>query len=160
MSAKPHWRFRQRSPERRLRPLRNQGHKPSHKDDEHVQHADGSSKQQDRSESNEPLRMLLHWNYLDYLRETFISLDQAVDLIPSYRRKIEIGDSDLFAWNERGEQNLPPAEVNPAQTAKDLFEDLQRRFPGEFHSGQLRTMQRRVREWRRQHLYRLSDYSE
>ena len=51
-------------------------------------------------------------------------------------------------------------EVNPAQTAKDLFEDLQMRHPGEFHSGQLRTMQRRVREWRRQHLYRLSDCSE
>lgn len=44
-------------------------------------------------------------------------------------------------------------EVNPAQTAKALFQDLQVRYPGRFHDGQLRTLQRRVREWRRQHMY-------
>lgn len=44
-------------------------------------------------------------------------------------------------------------EINPAQTAQALFLDLQRRHPGRFQEGQLRTLQRRVREWRRKRLY-------
>lgn len=39
-------------------------------------------------------------------------------------------------------------EVNPGLEAKTLFEDLQRRFPGRFSDGQLRTFQRRVKRWR------------
>jgi len=37
---------------------------------------------------------------------------------------------------------------NPGLEAKTLFEDLQRRFPGVFSDGQLRTLQRRVKRWR------------
>ena len=37
---------------------------------------------------------------------------------------------------------------NPGLEAKTLFEDLQRRFPGTFSDGQLRTLQRRVKRWR------------
>lgn len=37
---------------------------------------------------------------------------------------------------------------NPGIEAKTLFEDLQRRFPGMFPDGQLRTLQRRVKRWR------------
>jgi len=37
---------------------------------------------------------------------------------------------------------------NPGLQAKTLFEDLQRRYPGEFADGQLRTLQRRVKVWR------------
>ena len=33
-------------------------------------------------------------------------------------------------------------------TAKDLFEHLQHEHPERFPDGQLRTLQRRVREWR------------
>jgi len=33
---------------------------------------------------------------------------------------------------------------NPGLQAKTLFDDLQRRYPGEFAAGQLRTLQRRV----------------
>jgi hypothetical protein len=44
-------------------------------------------------------------------------------------------------------------EVDPNQTAKQLLEGLQERHPGSFTAGQLRTLQRRVREWRREHLY-------
>lgn len=36
----------------------------------------------------------------------------------------------------------------PELEAKLLFEDLQRRMPGEFQDGQLRTFQRRVKKWR------------
>jgi len=36
----------------------------------------------------------------------------------------------------------------PERTAKAIFEELQRRYPNRFPDGQLRTLQRRVREWR------------
>jgi hypothetical protein len=39
-------------------------------------------------------------------------------------------------------------EVDPDQTGKDLFERLQREYPGTFPDEQLRTFQRRLKEWR------------
>jgi hypothetical protein len=39
-------------------------------------------------------------------------------------------------------------QVNPRLQAKTLFADLQRRFPGRFADGQLRTLQRRLKRWR------------
>jgi hypothetical protein len=39
-------------------------------------------------------------------------------------------------------------ERNPGLQAKTLFEDLQRRFPGRFPDGQLRTLQRKVKAWK------------
>ena len=39
-------------------------------------------------------------------------------------------------------------EVNPGLEAKTLFEHLQRKYPGRFQDGQLRTLQRRVKTWR------------
>lgn len=38
--------------------------------------------------------------------------------------------------------------VNPGLQARTIFADLQRRFPGGFSDGQLRTLQRRVKVWR------------
>ena len=38
--------------------------------------------------------------------------------------------------------------VHPGLQAKTLFADLQRRYPGCFSDGQLRTMQRRIKVWR------------
>lgn len=35
--------------------------------------------------------------------------------------------------------------------AKTLFEELQRRYPGQFAAGQIRTLQRRVKRWRAMH---------
>ena len=54
--------------------------------------------------------------------------------------------SDPFegVWNDlRGK-----LELNPGLEAKTLFEDLQRRFPGKFMDGQLRTLQRKVKRWK------------
>jgi hypothetical protein len=53
---------------------------------------------------------------------------------------------DLFAevWPEL-EAKL---QVHPGLEAKTLFADLQRRFPGRFANGQLRTLQRRLKRWR------------
>ena len=41
--------------------------------------------------------------------------------------------------------------LNPGLEAKTLFDDLQRRFPGRFADGQLRTFQRHVKRWRALH---------
>lgn len=38
--------------------------------------------------------------------------------------------------------------VNAGLEAKTLFQELQRRYPGRFQDGQLRTLQRRVKVWR------------
>jgi hypothetical protein len=42
-------------------------------------------------------------------------------------------------------------EINAGLEAKTLFAELQRRFPGRFAQGQLRTLQRRVKQWRAEH---------
>ena len=39
-------------------------------------------------------------------------------------------------------------ELIPGLQAKTLFQDLQRRYPGRFSDGQLRTLQRRIKTWR------------
>ena len=39
-------------------------------------------------------------------------------------------------------------EINPGLEAKTIFEDLQRRCPGRFADGQLRTLQRHIKIWR------------
>jgi hypothetical protein len=44
-------------------------------------------------------------------------------------------------------------DINPSRTAKELFVDLQQRYPGRFSDGQLRTLQRRVQQRRREQLY-------
>jgi hypothetical protein len=36
----------------------------------------------------------------------------------------------------------------PDSTAKSLIERLQKQYPGQFAEGHLRTLQRRIREWR------------
>jgi hypothetical protein len=40
-------------------------------------------------------------------------------------------------------------QADPDATAKSLMDRLHQQFPGEFPDGQLRTLQRRIREWRR-----------
>ena len=46
--------------------------------------------------------------------------------------------SDILGWLQQ----------NPETTAKELFERLTREYPGRFADGQLRTLQRRIRDWR------------
>lgn len=47
-------------------------------------------------------------------------------------------------WEEISSQ----LELNHGLEAKTLFEDLQRRYPGRYSDGQLRTLQRRIKAWR------------
>ncbi len=53
---------------------------------------------------------------------------------------------DAFAqvWDEVRSQLV----VNPGLEAKTLFAELQRKYPGCFADGQLRTLQRRIKRWR------------
>lgn len=46
------------------------------------------------------------------------------------------------------EQIQSQMELIPGLEAKTVFEDLQRRYPGRFSDGQLRTLQRRIKTWR------------
>jgi hypothetical protein len=43
-------------------------------------------------------------------------------------------------------------QLSPELTAKTIFNGLHEKYPNEFSPGQLRTLQRRVKEWRRQTL--------
>src|SRR4051794_41291247 len=56
---------------------------------------------------------------------------------------------DPFAevWPQLEEQ----LALNPGLEAKTLFEALQRQHPGRFADGQLRTLQRRLKQWRAEH---------
>jgi len=51
-------------------------------------------------------------------------------------------------FSEVWEEVKEKLEINPGLEAKTLFEDLQRRHPGQFADAQLRTLQRRVKIWR------------
>lgn len=42
----------------------------------------------------------------------------------------------------------PKLEINPGLEAKTLFEWLLRTYPGRYSDGQLRTLQRRIKQWR------------
>jgi hypothetical protein len=46
-------------------------------------------------------------------------------------------------------------EAEPERTARELFERLQAEYPGVYPDGQLRTLQRRLKEWRREAARRL-----
>ena len=41
-------------------------------------------------------------------------------------------------------------EAEPWRTSRELFERLQAEYPGMYPDGQLRTCQRRLKEWRRE----------
>jgi hypothetical protein len=68
-------------------------------------------------------------------------LPSEVEPAPRWRSR-----PDPFAevWEEVREH----LEANPGLEAKTLFGDLQRRYPGRFSEGQLRTLQRRIKRWR------------
>ena len=53
-------------------------------------------------------------------------------------------DSFADVWSEI----VPKLSLNPGFESKTLFLDLQRRYPGRFQDGQLRTFQRRGKRWR------------
>lgn len=75
----------------------------------------------------------------DYLRDPRLPSERKEDR--SWRTR-----SDPFTevWDEVREQ----ITANPGLEAKTLFEALQRKYPGRFADGQIRTLQRRLKWWR------------
>jgi len=53
---------------------------------------------------------------------------------------------DVFEDDRRWVQDF--LETNSGLEAKTMFEALQRKYPGKYQDGQLRTFQRRVKQWR------------
>lgn len=73
-----------------------------------------------------------------------------------YRRSGQLPSQCLQAhtWKTRVDpfaEHWPEKELlqlNPGLEAKTIFAELQRRYPGRFQDGQLRTLQRKVKKWR------------
>lgn len=75
----------------------------------------------------------------DYLRDQRLPNERKQDR--TWRTR-----SDPFTqvWEEVREQ----IATNPGLEAKTLLEALQRKYPGQFADGQVRTLQRRLKQWR------------
>lgn len=68
--------------------------------------------------------------------------------LPSEVRKEHTWRTRKDSFEDVWEDVKGKLEVNPGLESKTLFEDLQRRCPGHFSDGQLRTLQRRIKRWR------------
>jgi hypothetical protein len=90
------------------------------------------------------------------------SLEQFLAKLPELWREGEVrpthrqGAAQARTWRTRKDpfegvwsEVLLWLQEDPEATAKFLFERLERAYPGRFPEGQLRTLQRRIRAWRR-----------
>lgn len=68
--------------------------------------------------------------------------------LPSQCRKAHTWRTRPDPFKDVWEEIRERLALHPGLEAKTLFEDLQRRFPGRFADGQLRTLQRRIKRWR------------
>ncbi len=75
----------------------------------------------------------------EYLRDPRLPSERKED-----RKWRTRADSFTGVWKEVREQ----IDMNPGLEAKTLFESLQRKYPGQFADGQIRTLQRRLKRWR------------
>jgi hypothetical protein len=70
------------------------------------------------------------------------------DKLPSEIKRAHTWRTRRDPFEDVWEELRRRLKINPGLEAKTLFEDLQRRYPGKFSDGQLRTLQRKVRRWR------------
>lgn len=75
----------------------------------------------------------------DYLRDR---------RLPSERKKDRVWRTRSDPFTQVWERVREQVTVNPGLEAKTLFEALQREQPGSFADGQIRTLQRRLKQWR------------
>ncbi len=68
--------------------------------------------------------------------------------LPSELKKPHTWRTRKDPFEQVWDQIQTQLELIPGLEAKTLFEDLQRRYPGRFADGQLRTLQRRIKTWR------------
>jgi hypothetical protein len=73
---------------------------------------------------------------------------RALGKTPSEVKKEHTWRTREDPFSEVWEEIRSKLNINGGLEAKTLFEDLQRRYPGRFADGQLRTLQRRVKVWR------------
>jgi hypothetical protein len=92
------------------------------------------------------------YNSLDEFLSALPRLWQDGEVRPTHRKHSETTRywrtrKDPFedVWTEI----LCSLAENPDATAKSLFDQLLNKYPGKFEPGQLRTLQRRIKEWRR-----------
>ena len=92
------------------------------------------------------------------LERFFASLESAWtqgEVRPTHQAEVAVKTKAERAWRTRKDpfeavwdEVLEWLEAVPDSSAKDILERLQGVHPGKFSSGQLRSLQRRVREWR------------
>ena len=70
------------------------------------------------------------------------------DPLPSQRRLPHTWRTREDPFQDVWPQLVDQLRLNPGLQAKTLFDDLQRRFPGQFPDVQLRCLQRRIKQWR------------
>ena len=70
--------------------------------------------------------------------------------LPSELTKPHTWRTRQDAFQEVWSEVVGKLEVNPGLQATTLFGDLQRRYPGQFQDAQLRTIQRRIKQWKAQ----------
>jgi len=71
-----------------------------------------------------------------------------LDRLPSEIKKEHTWRTRKDPFDEVWEDLRKQLKINPGLEAKTLFDELQRRYPGRFADGQLRTLQRHVKRWR------------
>jgi hypothetical protein len=71
-----------------------------------------------------------------------------LDRLPSEIKKEHTWRTREDPFEEVWEDLRRKLKTNPGLEAKTMLEDLQRRYPGRFSDGQLRTLQRHVKRWR------------
>ena len=69
-------------------------------------------------------------------------------LLPSQCKKPRIYRTRIDAFAEVWLEVVHDLEANPEIQTTEVFSNLQKKYPGRFKPGQLRTLQRRVKEWR------------
>lgn len=69
-------------------------------------------------------------------------------LLPSQMKKPRTWKTRTDPFEDIWPAVLTMLELHPKIEAKTLFEEIQRRNPGQFDEGQLRTFQRRVKTWK------------
>ena len=68
--------------------------------------------------------------------------------LPSERRTDRNWRTRPDCFEQVWEEVRQQIDANPGLEAKTLFQELQRKYPGEYADGQLRTLQRRLKQWR------------
>jgi hypothetical protein len=101
------------------------------------------------------LRQLLGDDYPLYLAALKAGMDTKTARKYRHAQRLPSESPTPRTWRTREDpfQDVWPElrdqlQLNPGLQAKTLFEDLQRRFPGRFADGQLRTLQRKIKTWK------------